>query len=119
MTKPESVEAYLAGFPADRRARLEDLRRTVSAEAPDAVEVIAYDMPAFRMGKRFFVSFAAYKRWDSLFPASQAVLDAIEEARPYAHGRGTFQFPIAQPLPLELIGRIVRVRLEETAREDA
>ena len=117
MNKPESVEAYLAGFPDDRRTRLEDLRRTVRAAAPDAVEVISYDMPAYKMGKRFFVSFAAFKRWDSMFPASDVVLEAIPDARQYAHGRGTFQFPIKDPLPLDLITRIVKVRIDEVARE--
>ncbi len=74
-------------------------------------------MPGFKLGSRFLVSFAAYKRWDSLFPASRYVLDEVAEARPFAKGRGTFQFPAAQPLPLDLIGRIVTVRLDELARE--
>jgi uncharacterized protein YdhG (YjbR/CyaY superfamily) len=117
VTKPESVEAYIAALAPDRRARIEDLRRTVRAAAPDAVELISYNMPAFKVGTRFLVSFQAFTRWDSLFPASQVVLDAIEAARPYAHGRGTFQFPVKDPLPLDLIARIVEVRLDELARE--
>ena len=117
MTKPESVEAYVAALEPERRGRIEDLRRTVRAAAPEAVELISYDMPAFKVGKRFLVSFAAYKRWDSLFPASGVVLDTIAAARPYAHGRGTFQFPVKDPLPLDLVTRIVQVRLDELARE--
>ena len=117
MTKPASVEAYLADLADDRRARIEDLRRTVRAAAPDADEVVTYDMPGFKVGPRFLVSFAAYKRWDSLFPASRFVLDQVPEARSFAKGRGTFQFPVAQPLPLDLIARIVTVRQEELARE--
>jgi uncharacterized protein YdhG (YjbR/CyaY superfamily) len=117
VTKPESVQAYLGGLDPTRRERLEDLRRTVRAAAPKADEVITYDMPGLKVGKRFLVSFGAYKRWDSLFPASQYVLDAVPEARPFAKGRGTFQFPVAQPLPLDLIGRIVSTRLDELARE--
>ena len=116
MSKPESVEAYLGGLAEHRRARIEDLRRTVRAAAPNAEEVVTYDMPGFKVGTRFLVSFAAYTRWDSLFPASQMVLDAIPDARPFAQGRGTFQFPVAQPLPLDLIGRIVAVRLDELAQ---
>ena len=117
MTKPESVEAYLAALEPDRRKRIEDLRRTVRAAAPKADEVITYDMPGLKVGKRFLVSFGSYKRWDSLFPASQYVLDAVPEARPFAKGRGTFQFPAAQPLPLDLISRIVATRVDELARE--
>jgi len=117
VTKPASVAAYLANLPDERRARIEDLRRTVRAAAPDADEVVTYDMPGFKVGTRFLVSFGAYKRWDSLFPASQVVLDEVPEARPFAKGRGTFQFPLAEPLPLDLIGRIVTVRVDELARE--
>ena len=117
MTKPESVEAYLAGLAGDRRARIEDLRRTARAAAPAAGEVITYDMPGLKLGERFLVSFAAYKRWDSLFPASRFVLEAVPEAQPFAKGRGTFQFPAGEPLPLDLIGRIVRVRVDELGVE--
>ena len=117
MTRPESVEAYLAGYPDDRRSRLEDLRRTVKASAPEAVEVISYNMPAYKLGARFVVSFSAFKQWDSLFPASDVVLAEVEQARPYARGQGTFQFPVKEPLPLDLISRIVAVRMDEVARE--
>ena len=117
MTKPESVEAYLAGLADDRRARIEDLRRTVRAAAPGAAELISYNMPALKVGPRFLVSFGAFKHWDSLFPASRVVLDEVPEARPFAKGRGTFQFPAKDPLPLDLISQIVKVRLDEVARE--
>jgi uncharacterized protein YdhG (YjbR/CyaY superfamily) len=117
VSKPESVEAYLAGLTDDRRARLEDLRRTVKAAAPEAVEVISYNMPAYQLGKRFVLSFSAFKQWDSLFPASDVVLAEIEQARPYVHERSTFRFPVKDPLPLDLIKRIVEVRMDEVARE--
>jgi uncharacterized protein YdhG (YjbR/CyaY superfamily) len=72
-------------------------------------------MPAYRVGKRFMVSFEAYKRWDSLFPASEAVENELgDEVAPYVKGRGTLQFPITEPLPLDLIDRIIRIRHRET-----
>ena len=114
--KPATVEAYLASIPEDRRPAVADLRRIVAAAAPDAVEVIAYDMPAYRLDGRFMCSFGAYKRHYSLFPASQAVIDTLgEEVAPYVKGRGTLQFPADRPLPLDLIARIVAIRREETA----
>ncbi len=115
-TKHATIDAYLADLPEDRRARLESLRRTLVAAAPDAEECIAYDMPALRLDGRFFVSYAAYKRHDSLFPASALVLERVDGAARYAKGRGTFQFPLAEDLPLDLVGRIVAVRLEEHAQ---
>jgi uncharacterized protein YdhG (YjbR/CyaY superfamily) len=114
--KPATVAEYIAAAPEDRRAGIEDLRRTVTEAAPDAVECIAYDMPAYRLDGRFMVSFGSYKQHYSLFPASQVVLDTLgDEVAAYAKGKGTFQFPVKDPLPLDLIARIVRIRREETA----
>jgi uncharacterized protein YdhG (YjbR/CyaY superfamily) len=114
--KPTTVAAYLASVAEDRRAGVEDLRRTIAAAAPDAVEGIAYDMPAYRLEGRFMCSFGAYKRHYSLFPASQAVIDTLgDEVAPYVKGRGTLQFPADRPLPLDLVARIVTIRREETA----
>ena len=74
MPTPLTVDAYLAGLDPDRRERIETIRRTVAAAAPDAVESIAYQMPAFRShGGQFLVSFGAWKRHDSLFPANPAI----------------------------------------------
>jgi uncharacterized protein YdhG (YjbR/CyaY superfamily) len=114
MPRAESVAAYLAALPDDRRARFEALRKAVRTAATDAEEVIAYDMPAYRLGGRFLCSIGAYRRHDSLFPASQVVIDRLGDAvAPYVKGRATLQFPANQPLPLDLVDRIVRVRREE------
>jgi uncharacterized protein YdhG (YjbR/CyaY superfamily) len=113
--RPATVAEYLAALPADRRERFETLRATVRAAAPDADEVIAYDMPAYRLGGRFLCSIGAYARHDSLFPASQVVIDRLgNEVAPHVKGRGTLRFPVDAPLPLELVDRVVRIRLEET-----
>lgn len=118
--KPVTVDEYLATLSDDRRSRFEELRRTVRSAAPDAEEVIAYDMPAYRLGGRFMCSIGCYARHDSLFPASQVVIDRLGgEVSPYVKGRGTFRFPANQPLPLGLVERIVRIRHEETAAVDA
>ena len=117
MGTPSSVDEYLAGLPDDRRAVMEALRRTVKAAAPDAAETIAYQMPALRShGGQFLVSYAAYKRHYSLFPASGAVVAALgNELTPYLAGKGTIQFPANEPLPLALVTRIVTVRVAENA----
>jgi uncharacterized protein YdhG (YjbR/CyaY superfamily) len=117
MGTPSSVDEYLAGLPDDRRAVMEALRRTVKAAAPEAAETIAYQMPALRShGGQFLVSYAAYKRHYSLFPASGAVVAALgNELTPYLAGKGTIQFPANEPLPLALVTRIVAVRVAENA----
>src|SRR5688572_25653430 len=98
MPKHETVDAYMAGLPEDRRAAMEDLRRTIRAAAPAATEAISYNMPAFRLDGRFFVSYEAFKRHYSLFPWTDEMVDELgDEVRPYAVGKGTLRFPADQP----------------------
>jgi uncharacterized protein YdhG (YjbR/CyaY superfamily) len=113
-----TVDEYMAALPGDRRAVMEELRRTVTAAAPEATETIAYGMPALRtQGDRFLLSYDAFKRHYSLFPASDAVVEALgQELAPYLAGKGTIRFPSDRPIPLALVTKVVTVRLEETAR---
>jgi uncharacterized protein YdhG (YjbR/CyaY superfamily) len=114
MPDTSSVDAYLASLPDASRIVLEDLRRKIRAAAPGAEEAIAYDMPAFRLNGRFLVSCAAYKRHCSLFPASADVQEACgAELVPYLHGRATIRFRPTQPLPDDLVRRIIEVRVRE------
>ncbi len=120
MTAPTTVDEYLAALPEDRRTALQALRKTIRAAAPDATESIAYQMPAFRMGKQFLVSYAAFKAHTSLFPASDAVVRAMgDELAPYLHGKGTIQFPLKVPIPLSMVTRIVEIRVAENAARGA
>jgi uncharacterized protein YdhG (YjbR/CyaY superfamily) len=114
--KATTVDEHLAALPPDRRAVMDDLRRTIQAAAPDVVETIAYDMPALRTRTgRFLVSYEAYKDHYSLFPASAMVVERLgDDARRYLRGRATFRFPAGEAVPLDLIRRIVEVRVEET-----
>ena len=116
MVAPGTVDEYMAALPEDRRAVLEELRRTIRTAAPEATETIAYGMPAFTTQGRFLVSFAAYKLHYSLFPASGAVKEALgAELTPYLAGRGTVRFRADSPIPAELVTRIVAVRVGEIA----
>lgn len=118
--KPASVEEYLAALSPERRERFELLRASVLASVGEAVEVISYDMPAYKVGPRFVCSIGAFKAHDSLFPASDLVVERLgDEVAPFVKGRGTFQFPAKAELPVELIGRIVRIRCEEVADAEA
>ncbi len=116
MASPTTVDAYLAALPDDRRAAMEELRRTINAAAPDATETIAYQMPALRTDGHFLVSYAAYKAHYSLFPASGAVIEALgDELTRYLAGKGTIRFPADEPIPLATVTKIVKVRLAENA----
>ena len=117
MATPGTVDAYLDAQPADRRAVLEEMRRTIRAAAPDALESIAYSMPAFRTRDgQFLVSYAAYKGHYSLFPANEGIVAALgDEVAPYVAGKGTLRFPITAPLPMALVAKVVGVRLAQNA----
>ena len=116
MTTPSTVEDYMAALPADRRVVMEALRSMIRAAAPGASELISYQMPAFRTHGQFLVSYAAFKQHYSLFPASDAVIQAGgAELAPYLSGKGTIRFPADRPIPAALVTRIVEVRLAENA----
>jgi len=114
LAKVATVDEYIAAVPEDRRAEFQQMRAAINAAAPDAVEVIAYDMPALRADGHFLVSYAAFKAHTSLFPASEAVVAALgEDLTPYLAGKGTIRFPAKAPLPLPLITRIIQTRVRE------
>ena len=115
MAGPTSVEEYLAALSDERRAGVEQLRRTINAAAPEATETIAYGMPALRShGGQFLVSYAAYKNHFSLFPASETVVEALgAKLTPYLAGKGTIQFPADRPIPAAIVTKIVKVRFAE------
>jgi uncharacterized protein YdhG (YjbR/CyaY superfamily) len=116
MPGPASVEEYLAALPEKPRAALEHLRRTIKAAVPGATETISYQMPAFKLDGRFLVSYAAFKDHCSLFPASQAVREALgDKLEPYLSGKGTLRFAAGEPIPAALVKRIVKTRVEENA----
>ena len=115
MAAPTSVEDYLAALPDDRRRVMETLRQAVRAGAPEATEAIAYGMPALRShGGQFLLSYDAYKSHYSLFPASDAVVQALgQELESYLAGKGTIRFPASRAIPAALVTKIVQVRLAE------
>jgi uncharacterized protein YdhG (YjbR/CyaY superfamily) len=116
LSDSDRVDAYLAALPDDRRAALERLRETIRAAAPEAVETISYDMPAFRAHGRILVYYAAFRDHFSLFPAGGAVLDALgPEVARFRSGKGTLRFAWDEPLPVALLTKIVQARLAENA----
>lgn len=114
MTKPVTVDAYMAALGEAMRPALAELRATIRSAAPEADEVIAYDMPAYRSNGKFVVSFSAFKDHCSLFPASGAVMAKYGDVlRPHLSGKATLRFDPAKPIPTAIIADIVRIRLAE------
>jgi len=111
-----SIDEYIAGFPAETRTVLEELRALIRAAAPDATETISYAIPTFDLGGRHLVHFAGYAKHVGLYPAPSGLEAFKEDLKPYKSGKGSVQFPLGQPLPTDLIRRIVQFRVEENAR---
>ena len=118
MAKYVSVADYLADLSGDRRAAMEDLRRAVTEAAPEATETIAYNMPALRLDGKFLVSYQAFKNHYSLFPWSDHMAARLGDAlKPYMHGKGTLRFPADEPIPADLVRKVVGIRMEEVRAE--
>ena len=114
-SRSAEVDAFLARLPEDVRAALESLRRTIARAAPDAVEVIAYGVPAFKYRGRPLVSFGAGKSHCSFYVQSPAVMDAHRgEVAAYDTAKGTIRFRPDKPLPAALVKKLVKARMAET-----
>lgn len=116
---PRNIDEYLAGYPEDIREILQKIRAVIHAAAPQAQETISYQIPTFTL-KGNLVHFAAFKNHISFFPASSGVEKFKSELAGYKTSKGTIQFPLGQPIPYDLIRRIVLFRVEENlARAEA
>ena len=113
-----TIDEYISRYPADVQERLQALRATIRAAAPEAEECISYGMPAFRLHGNL-VYFGAAKRHIGFYPTPNGLEAFQEELAPYAASRGTAQFPYDQPLPLELVDKIVRYRVAENMSKAA
>lgn len=108
-TTSSDVDGYLSTLPDDARATLEELRRTIKAAAPDAVEMISYGLPGFKYQGRPLVGFGAWKGHCALYgmipEAHQDLLSA------YDTSKGTIRFPLGEPLPEALVRTLVSARI--------
>lgn len=107
-----SIDEYIAAFPPDIQATLQELRATIQAAAPDAQEKISYQMPTFYL-KGNLVHFAGYKNHIGFYPAPSGIEAFKDELSAYKSSKGAVQFPIGEPLPLELVSRMVKFRVAE------
>lgn len=107
-----SVDEYLATCPDELREVLDKLRNTIQNAAPDAAEMISYQMPAYKLNG-WLVYFAANKKHIGFYPAPSGVEHFREELAGYKFSKGAIQFPLGEPVPFDLVERIVRFRVAE------
>jgi uncharacterized protein YdhG (YjbR/CyaY superfamily) len=107
-----SIDEYIATFPEETQKILAELRATIKAAAPEAEEKISYQMPTFAL-KGNLVHFAAYKNHIGFYPTPSGIEAFQQELSTYEGAKGSVKFPIDEPLPLELISKIVAFRVAE------
>lgn len=108
-----SVEQYIAAFPKNVQKRLRQVQQTIVQTAPDALETISYSMPAYKINGKPLVYFAGYKTHIGFYATPTGHEAFAHELNNYKQGKGSVQFPVDEPLPLDLIKRIVKFRVKE------
>lgn len=115
---PDAIDAYIAQFRGKVQERLKTVRKIIRDAAPEAEEKISYRMPTFVLHGDL-VYFAAFKHHIGLYPLPSGVEAFMSELSAYRSGKASIQFPMDQPLPADLISRIVKFRVaENTKRSD-
>lgn len=108
-----TIDEYIGTFPKEVQGRLQKVRQTIRKAAPQAVEAISYQMPTFKLNGRNLVNFAGYKSHIGFYPVPSGVAAFKKELSRFVQGKGSVQFPLDQPLPYELVGKIVAFRVKE------
>jgi uncharacterized protein YdhG (YjbR/CyaY superfamily) len=111
-TRFKTVDEYLQAHPVPVHTRLQELRKAIVKSAPEADEVISYNMPAYKL-KGPLIYFAAYKEHIGFYPTPSAVSAFKKEIAKYEQSKGTVRFPIDKPIPSTLVSRMVKFRVKE------
>jgi uncharacterized protein YdhG (YjbR/CyaY superfamily) len=117
-TTPTTIDEYIAGFPSDVQEILQRIRTTIREAAPDAEEAIKYQLPTFVL-KGNLVHFGAFKKHIGFYSTPSGHQEFQEELSAYKGAKGSVQFPLDQPMPLDLIRRVVRFRVKENLERAA
>ena len=110
----KNVDAYIAAAPTKTQAPLNKLRTAIRGAAPDAIESIAYQMPAYKYKGKPLVYFGAAKEHVALY--GPAVVDFEGELKGYSTSKGTVRFPLGEPVPTALVKKLVKTRIAEIAK---
>ncbi len=109
----KTVDQYIAGFPPAVKKQLEQIRKTIRANAPEAVEGLGYGMPGFKYMGKPLVYFAGYAGHIGFYATPTGHEEFKKELAGYKSGKGSVQFPLSEPMPLALIKKIVLFRVKE------
>jgi uncharacterized protein YdhG (YjbR/CyaY superfamily) len=110
--KVNSIDEYIESFPEEIGAKLKRMRAIIRSEAPDATEKISYQMPTYYL-KGNLVHFAGYEKHIGFYPTPSGIEAFKDEFKNFKFSKGAVQFPINEPLPEDLLRRIIRFRVKE------
>jgi len=110
-----SIDEYIAEFPAATQKMLRELRALIRASAPEATETISYAIPTFDLNGQHVVHFAGFAKHVGFYPTGRGVAAFKDELEPYKAGKGSVRFPLGQPMPTDLIRRIVEYRVAQAS----
>ena len=109
----KNIDEYINTFPKETQELLGQILRTIRQAAPEAEESISYGMPAFKTNGKPLVYFAAFKNHIGFYATPTGHKEFADELSKYKQGKGSVQFPINKPMPLDLIEKITRFRIKE------
>ncbi len=115
--KPETIDAYIDAAPVDVQEKLRKLHACILAAAPDAKQELKWSMPAYSY-QRILVTFAIFKNHIGFYPTPSAVEAFAGSLTKYKTAKGSIRFPLDKPLPLSLISKITKFRVQESLDAD-
>ena len=115
--KFETVDQYISGFPPSTKKQLKEIRSIIREAAPEAEEIISYNMPAYKF-HGVLVYFAGYKNHIGFYPTNSGITNFKDAVSKYKYSKGAVQFPIDQPIPETLVKKIVQFRTKENLEKE-
>lgn len=112
----KNIDGYIAAFPPEVQGLLEQIRTTIRSAAPEAAETINYEIPTFKLHGNL-VHFAGFKKHIGFYPAPSGIEAFKTALSGYKGAKGSIQFPLNQPLPLDLVSEIVKFRVKENVEK--
>ena len=113
MSKPTTIDEYIAAQPQEAQERLQKIRETIQKAAPQTTESISYDMPTFSLNGKHFIYFAAWKSHISIYAIYRNNSSIEPEIAPYRKEKDSLHFVHTEPVPYDLLEKIVKIKLEE------
>lgn len=115
-SKCQSVDEYISGFPKNIQDKLKSIRMIIKKAAPEALETISYQMPAYKLNG-ILLYFAGYKSHIGFYPLASAIKAFKSKIENYSYSKGAIQFPINEKLPKDLIEEIAKYRVTENSKK--